>query len=155
MSVFIPNDRPEEPDPEISNLDFFPAISLAAFRERMKVLSDLPEGRVVWQLKRAVMATNRELHDWRLAQEAEGHLTLTDIPQEEYGDEGKLTLLYEAAVYHRAKGLLTEAGRDVDLTNEGADATDFADEAIEDHFRHVREALAEIISRSSVTAELF
>jgi len=155
MSAFLPNSAPEADPEQIDNLDFFPVISVDDFRERMKVLSDLPQGRVIWNLKRAVLATNRELHDWRIGKEAQDYSKLSDIPQETYGDTGRLTLLYEAAVYHRAKGLLTEAGRDVDLTNDGADATDFADEAIEDHFRHVREALAAIMGRSAVTAELF
>lgn len=154
MSAFLPNSAPDTDPEQIDNLDFFPAISVDDFRERMKVLSDIPGGRILWNLKRAVLATNRELHAWRIAKEAEGFAALTAISQEMYGETGHLTLQYEAAVYHRAKGLLTEAGRDVDLTNDGADATDFADEAIEDHFRHVREALAAIMGRSVVTAEL-
>lgn len=156
MSAFVPNadQEPEEEDVEIVNTDFFPNLKVGEFRERMKVLEEFPLGRVLWQLKKSVLATNRELHKWHLEKIDAGYATLEEVPQESLGEEKTLVLHYTAAVYHRAKVYLTETGRDVDLTNDGADATDFAEETIEDHLRHVREAIATIIGRKTVTAEL-
>lgn len=154
MSAFIPNDGPAADLTEIGNIDFFPDIRVADFRAALKVVDAIPAPRVVWELKRAMLATNRELHTWRVAQAAAGIARLADMDTDMYGDEGALTLHYLSAVYNRAKAFLIEKGRDIDVTNDGADHAAFAEKTVEEHFRAVREALAAILGRPDAMVEL-
>jgi len=154
MSAFIPTDGPALDDTEVGNIPFFPALRVTQLRAAMRVVEAIPAERVKWELKRAILATNRELHTWREAQEAEGHATLQDVPADSYDAESELVTHYTAAVFHRAKGFLIEKGRDMDLTNEGVDGTEHAEEAVEDHFRHVREALTALMGQPRATIEL-
>lgn len=154
MSTFVPHAGPAADATEVDNLPFFPTYKVSDFREVMKVVDAIPTPRVVWELKRAISATNREVEKWRLAHEQDGVARLQDVPAAVYGDESELVMLYQAAVFHRAKAFLIDKARDTDLTNEGANANDFADDTIEHHFRQVREALADIVGQARATIEL-
>jgi hypothetical protein len=154
MSAFIPSGGPAAPDTDIPNLPFFPAFTSGDFRLRMRVPDSLPEERLIEELTRAILATNRELHPWRNEQEAAGHASLGDVPADEYGGTSELEFHYRFSVYHRAKAFLIEKGRDYDATAEGLSQAEGLEINIEDHFRAVREHLAALMDKPRANVEL-
>lgn len=146
MSVFIPNTGPETVSQDVPNISFFPTFSTADMRTSMRVIDAIPTQRVFEELQRAVLATNRELHHWRIALQDAGHPTLNDVPAESYGDLNELTIHYRQAVFHRAKAFLIEKSTDFDSAAEGSAQGKDMEPNVEDHFRTVREEIAALLS---------
>jgi len=145
MTVFIPNTGPDTVSQDVPNLPFFPAMNTGDLRTAMRVIEAIPTERVFEELQRATLATNRELHYWRIAQEAAGHADLTAVPADMYGDQSALSIHYRLAVFHRAKAFLIEKSTDFDSAAEGSAQGKDMEPNVEDHFRIVREELAAIL----------
>ncbi|MBV1933406.1 MAG: head completion/stabilization protein [Parvibaculaceae bacterium] len=146
MSVFIPTNGPDSTAQDVPNIPFFPPFSTADLRTSMRIMDAIPTDRLFGELQRAVLATNRELHYWRIAQEESGHATLADISADTYGEETELSIHYRQAAFHRAKAFLIEKSTDFDSTGEGSAQGKDMEPNVEDHFRIVREEIAAILS---------
>ena len=145
MTVFIPNTGPDTVSQDVPNISFFPAMNTGDLRTAMRVIEAIPTERVFEELQRAVLATNCELHHWRIAQQAASHADLAAVPADMYGDQSALSIHYRLAVFHRAKAFLIEKSTDFDSAAEGSAQGKDMEPNVEDHFRIVREELAAIL----------
>lgn len=153
-TIVIPAGGPEAGPGEVTNLDFFPALSVEKMTKTVRVAPYLGADVVKSDLHLAMIRVNRELAAFAAAQEETGCAHLKDVDQAQYGDTGELVTLYECAVYHTAKAYLLEKTVDTDLTNEGADNAESAEDAAQDSYRIARQAIAAISGRDIGNVEL-
>lgn len=150
----IPSSGPDSGPGDVENLSFLPDLSVAEMGNFVRVPPQLSHEIAQSELRRSMIAVNEDIMPWINTQTAAEHATLTDVPQDVYGEVPVLVTLYKSAVYHMAKAGLLEKTRDTDLTSEGADNSDTADEAATDSYRAARQAIAQLTGRRVANVEL-
>jgi len=153
-TIVIPAGGPDAGPGDVTNLAFFPPLSVEAMGKTVRVPPYLSPDVVQSDLHLAMIRVNRELASYAATQQDDGKASLADVDQDIYGDTGELVTLYESAVYHTAKAFLLEKTVDTDLTNDGADNADTAEDAAQDSYRIARQAIAAISGRDSGNVEL-
>jgi len=153
-TIMIPAGGPAAGPGAVTNLPFFPPLSVEDMGKVVRVPPYLAPDVVQSDLHLAMIRVNRELATYAATQKDAGHAELADVDQETYGDTGELVTLYRSAVYHTAKAYLLEKTVDTDLTNDGADNADTAEDAAQDSYRIARQAIAAISGRDSGNVEL-
>jgi hypothetical protein len=91
-------------DTQITNDGFWPDINAGDFEKRRSVPSDIDTDTIAMSVAAAIAQINLELVDIKTSHEAEGIARAIDvIGKPRVGDKNLLVILYEKAVYARAK----------------------------------------------------
>lgn len=142
-SAFIPHrpgtdpqhDAIERPD------DFYPALSVSDWKNRMRVDDNVSAIRSHEILTSALYMVHAELGEWRAAQTA---AALEGIP----------AIHYRQAVYQRAKAYELEQYRDIDSTAAGGDRAEGLESRINVALQRSREHLRLLIGKPRATIKL-
>ena len=146
-----PNDTSDQ---TLLNLAFYPDIVVADFRGVIRAQDSVTDERVIWALQNAMIEVNDELEAWRYTKELDGFLNITEIPANIYGVISELVLLYNTAVYSKAKALLLEYYTDADNTPDGDDRAVAFEHTVDVYLREAKEALRKILGVPRITVEL-
>lgn len=149
MSFIAPAPQPTEAP--LPHHPFWPQIDPGDCRKVMELDGTITTPRLTHAVVEAILHTNHELRDYRLAQEAAGHATLAEVPDEE---PGRLPYLYKRAVYSKAKADLMERLISFDATASGQRKAEAQEPAIDDHRRNARWAIRDLRGESRSTVEL-
>lgn len=145
MNSFIAAEPAPKQVDNIANGDFWPAISPAAFTRSMRLDGTTTQERQRDALVSAMVNVNRELHPWRIAQQALGYLSLRDVPYDDLVDgESPGMHNYRRAVFCVAKANITERYRDFDATGKGDRRATSLESEVDDLWRDARWAMREL-----------
>jgi len=153
MSAFIAN-TPTPVEPDITNFEFYPAVSVTRFREAVRLNDSITPSRAKHALTNAIIEVNSDLALWARTQREKGYPTLNGVPAEEVGGTSINLGLYERAVFNYAKADLTEQYRDYDSTLTGSQRADELDETVGHYRRNALIAIRAIIGAQRTTVEL-
>lgn len=156
MTTFIPTTPPATDPAEdaIPNLAFWPALSLAAFRDGYRVDTVVTDTEAKQEIATAARQVNAELAAWQALQEAAGAATLADVASPVYGEESEHVANYLSAVYHRAKARVIQDYRDTDTTKSGHDRADAMEGQADIVMARSRSAVRAILGKPRATVEL-
>ena len=91
----------------IDNNGFWPNINAGDFEKRRGVPIDLDKDSTAYSVASAIAQINIELQNIQRAYQREGYATANDVPgQPKIADKNLLVILYEKAVFARAKSEL-------------------------------------------------
>ncbi|KZN43990.1 head completion/stabilization protein [Pseudoalteromonas luteoviolacea] len=139
---------------EITSHEFWPAISLADFRDVMRLDGTVTSERLEHAVVSSVVSVNKELKAWRLTQTANGYSILESVPAEQINDKSELLHLYKRAVYCFAKANLLERYNDFDSTAKGTKDSEELNDTTDAFRRDGRLAIRDILGQNHVTVEL-
>lgn len=154
MSFMSTSPVPEIATTTISNSVFWPDIDLSQLRDAVRIDGTVTELRLTHAVINAISSVNRDLSDWRKAQQSAGLTTLNDVEAEEINGESELKQLYLRAVYATTKANLIERYRDYDATGDGHKSADKLELSADDLYRDARFAIRDIIGDTHTTIEL-
>lgn len=145
MSVVIPH-GPGNPKPNEDLIappdDFYPPLSVAEWKLRMRVDDNVSPARSAEILNCATLDITDELKPWRAKQTATTLAT------------GRDTKRYRQAVWQLAKAYELEQYRDIDTTDSGSRRADGLESRIDTALQRSREALRSLMGRGRATIVL-
>jgi len=141
-------------DQTVGNTDFYPAITVAAFRAATRAQDSITDQRIIEALRSAIIGMNGELSAWQAEQEALGYFTLDAVPADLYDTISELTHHYLTAVYSRAKAQILEYYRDADNSDAGEDRADELDNTRDAYLSDARRSIRKILGEPQMTVEL-
>lgn len=133
---------------------FWPELDPVATRAAMRLDGTVTAERLRSALIEAIASVNGQLADWRRAQQAAGHTSLSAVPADEIDDTSILVQRWQRAVQCTAAANLTERYRSFDSTAAGNKKADDMDTAVDDLRRDSRWAISDIIGQQRTTIEL-
>jgi|SRR5699024_8427505 len=174
MSDYVAYDYSYDPDPPpangdngnngsddttLTNVEFWPDVSLQDFRAAERLRTDIPAARLRHALEAALALVNRLLTDFTLAQKKAGAESHADIERTSLQRQDHYKTLYLRAVYASAHADLLERYADYSATGDtggstGSSRADMYQDAAAGYRRTMRWALAEIEDRPHTTVEL-
>lgn len=161
MSVFAPVNNPGDTSTQkLKNITFFREITVKQFRDATRVQGTITDGRIIENLRSAIITVNDQLSEWKTAKVIEGYATLDDVPSDDYGVDGatasysELTHHYLTAVYSITKALLIEKYRDVGTSVDGHQRADDIEQTENDYRREAAKSIRKILGKSFVSVEL-
>ncbi|MBX9816268.1 MAG: hypothetical protein A4S12_07085 [Proteobacteria bacterium SG_bin5] len=125
MTGFVasPSPPPAPIADAIAGDGWWPALSIAAFREAVRVpASAASDARVREALIGAALTVADALASWRTAQQATGAQSLAQLGPAVVGGEPRALILWRRAVYATAAADLVETHGDIAATDQGAKA---------------------------------
>jgi hypothetical protein len=153
MSGFVAN-TPASAEEDITNTDFFPAISPVKCRESVRLDLSITGARLRDVLITAMQDVNTDLAPYKADQIEAGFATLNDVPADHIDGVSTKINLYIRAVYCFAKADLMERYRDYDTTHSGHQRADELDPAVDDYRRKGIIAIRALIDAPRSTIEL-
>lgn len=153
MSGFVAN-SPAVAEDDITNIDFYPSISLVDCRAAIRLDQTVTTERLQHALINAMQAVNADLSGWKAEQESAGYTSLAAVPADTIGGISSKINLYHRAVYSHAKAELAERYRDYDSTLTGAQRADDMNDSIDDYRRASIIAIRALMDRPRSTVEL-
>lgn len=154
MSAFVAGGGIPAAAYPISNAEFWPEIDGQQLRAAMRIDASVTDARLEVAAINAMISNNRELADYRVARQAEGHATLAAVPAEQIKDESQLLHLYRRAVYCSALAELIERYNSFDATNTGEQKVTEEESSPDQLRRDARWAVRDILGISRTTVEL-
>ncbi len=160
MSGFVASPPATPPDPENPGLDevagddFYPAVSIAQFRDAMRVGQVVVDGRARDALRGAMVTVRRDLRAWKTSWIAAGAGGFADIDSEEIDGELALELLYRRAVFAFAAADLAETHNDISASADGKERTEERVLSADEHRRNGLHAIRDITGATRTTVEL-
>ena len=133
---------------------FFPALSLAAARQSLRIPTDITDTRLRDALVAAMLSVAQDLFAWRVIQDITGFATLADCSDRMAGTEKRLVTLWRRAVHQLAAADLAELQRGPDSTSHGNDRAEQLDTIVGDHRRNARWAVRDMLGIGRSTIEL-
>lgn len=157
MSGFVataPSPPAADPQDAIANDGWFPAVSMAATRNAMRLDGTVTQERLRAALVNAMMDINRQLRAFKTAASAAGHASIEAASAGDSVDgQPRLVLLYLRAVMCSAKADLVERYRDFDADGNRSRLEDHEPGADEQR-RNAHWAVRDILDQSHVFVEL-
>ncbi|MFV0680013.1 head completion/stabilization protein [Ottowia sp.] len=159
MTGFIAHIPPADvPAEVIDNEPFFPAIATTDLR----AIGRFDGGTTPEQLRAAILAAlthvNDQLRDWAAQQQGAGHTTLADVPAPQIASQSVRLHAYRRAIAHAAMGQLEDTRRAQSTlpAGMGKDARVLESVGLRtaDHWRDMRNAIADVMQRMRETVEL-
>lgn len=155
MSDFIAlSNANEAEDLEISNISFFPAITIKDVRESQRLDGTVTTERLKKAITNAIIAVNDDLYSWRLAKQADGLSSINELIDDIINGESKYLILYKQAVYSWANALLNEQYLNFDVTAKAKNQIEPEQQSAGDLYRNSRYAIRDILGKSHSTMEL-
>lgn len=133
---------------------FWPSIDLDHLRATLRIDSSVTPARLETAVISAAINLNRELTEWREAQQAAGHATLDDVPGDRINDVSVKAYLYRRAIEAGTGAEVCERHRDYSATNAGSQKAEEITPTIDDYRRDLRWAVRDFLGRSRTTVEL-
>ena len=133
---------------------FWPSIDLDALRATLRIDSSVTPARLETAVIAAAINLNRELSDWRNAQQAAGYATLADVPGDRIKDVSVKAHLYRRAIEAGTGAEVCERFRDYSATNTGGNKAEEVAPTIDDYRRDLRWAVRDFLRKSRTTVEL-
>lgn len=132
---------------------WWPDLSIAAFREAMRLGAMISDGRAREALLGAAITVGDALAAWRAGHEATGAEALADVPGRAIGSETRASVLWRRAVYATAAADLAETHNDISATDQGRKANEARATSAAEHRRNAIAAIRDLLekSRSRVT----
>ncbi len=107
------------PSEVLKNAAFWPDVDLEDLRTSVRLTDNLPLARLRHLALEAMARVNDELRRWQEEKQADGYLSLDQIPCDCLAGEPVLVSRYRRAVYCTTRALIVESYRDIDTTREG------------------------------------
>ncbi|WLI08339.1 head completion/stabilization protein [Pseudomonas sp. FP597] len=133
---------------------FWPSIDLEQLRATLRIDSSVTPARLETAVIAAAINLNRELGDWRTAQQAAGYATLADVPGDRIKDVSVKAHLYRRAIEAGTGAEVCERYRDYSATNTGNNKAEEVAPTIDDYRRDLRWAIRDFLGKSRTTVEL-
>ncbi|AGE26901.1 phage head completion protein (GPL) [Pseudomonas poae RE*1-1-14] len=152
MSAFVASGT--APGGHINTDPFWPSIDLDAVRATLRIDSSVTQARLETAVISAAINLNRELSDWRAAQQAAGYATLEAVPGDRIKDVSVKAHLYRRAIEAGTGAEVCERFRDYSATNTGNNKAEEVAPTIDDYRRDLRWAVRDFLGKSRTTVEL-
>ena len=133
---------------------FWPSIDLDELRATLRIDSSVTPARLETAVISAAINLNRELSDWRAAQQAAGYATLEAVPGDRIKDVSVKAHLYRRAIEAGTGAEVCERFRDYSATNTGNNKAEEVAPTIDDYRRDLRWAVRDFLEKSRTTVEL-
>lgn len=133
---------------------FWPSIDLDNLRATLRIDASVTPARLETAVIAAAINLNRELSDWRAAQQAAGYTTLDDVPGDRIKDVSVKAHLYRRAIEAGTGAEVCERYRDYSATNTGNNKAEEVAPSIDDYRRDLRWAIRDFLEKSRTTVEL-
>ncbi|MCF5657688.1 head completion/stabilization protein [Pseudomonas poae] len=133
---------------------FWPSIDLDDLRATLRIDSSVTPARLETAVISAAINLNRELSDWRAAQQAAGYATLEAVPGDRIKDVSVKAHLYRRAIEAGTGAEVCERFRDYSATNTGHNKAEEVAPTIDDYRRDLRWAVRDFLGKSRTTVEL-
>lgn len=133
---------------------FWPSIDLDSLRATLRIDSSVTPARLETAVISAAINLNRELSDWRAAQQAAGYATLDAVPGDRIKDVSVKAHLYRRAIEAGTGAEVCERFRDYSATNTGNNKAEEVAPTIDDYRRDLRWAVRDFLEKSRTTVEL-
>lgn len=133
---------------------FWPSIDLDELRATLRIDSSVTPARLETAVISAAINLNRELSDWRAAQQAAGYATLEAVPGDRIKDVSVKAHLYRRAIEAGTGAEVCERFRDYSATNTGNNKAEEVAPTIDDYRRDLRWAVRDFLGKSRTTVEL-
>ncbi|ROL87991.1 head completion/stabilization protein [Pseudomonas protegens] len=142
------------PSGHINTDPFWPSIDLDQLRATLRIDSSVTPARLETAVINAAISVNRELDDWRIAQQAAGYAELKDVPSTLVKDESAQVHLYRRAIEAGVGAEVCERYRSYDSTNTGNRKAEELTPNIDDYHRDQRWAIRDFLRTKRTTVEL-
>jgi len=152
MSGFIAGGT--SPTGHINTDPFWPSIDLDDVRGTLRIDSSVTPIRLETATIAAAISINREFAEWRCTKQAEGYVTLADVPAEKVNDLSQFVHLYQRAIYAATGAEISERYRSYDSTNSGSQNADDLTPSIDELRRDQRWAVRDFLGLGRTTVEL-
>ena len=133
---------------------FWPSIDLDNLRATLRIDASVTPARLETAVIAAAIDLNRELSDWRAAQQAAGYATLADVPGDRIKDVSVQAHLYRRAIEAATGAEVCERYRDYSATNTGNNKAEETAPTIDDYRRDLRWAVRDFLGKNRTTVEL-
>ncbi|MGY2155771.1 head completion/stabilization protein [Pseudomonas tolaasii] len=133
---------------------FWPSIDLDNLRATLRIDASVTPARLETAVIAAAINLNRELSDWRAAQQAAGYTTLDDVPGDRIKDVSVKAHLYRRAIEAGTGAEVCERYRNYSATNTGNNKAEEVAPSIDDYRRDLRWAIRDFLEKSRTTVEL-
>ncbi len=133
---------------------FWPSIDLDNLRATLRIDASVTPARLETAVIAAAIDLNRELSDWRAAQQAAGYATLADVPSDRIKDVSVKAHLYRRAIEAATGAEVCERYRDYSATNTGNNKAEETAPTIDDYRRDLRWAVRDFLGKNRTTVEL-
>lgn len=133
---------------------FWPSIDLDSLRATLRIDASVTPARLETAVISAAINLNRELSDWRAAQQAAGYATLDAVPGDRIQDVSVKAHLYRRAIEAGTGAEVCERFRDYSATNTGNNKAEEVAPTIDDYRRDLRWAVRDFLEKSRTTVEL-
>lgn len=133
---------------------FWPSIDLEQLRGTLRIDNSVTPARLETAVIAAAINLNRELRFWKAKQQAAGHTTLADVPDDKINDVSVQAHLYRRAIEAGTGAELCERYRDYSATNTGSGKAEETAPTIDDYRRDLRWAVRDFLGISRTTVEL-
>ena len=133
---------------------FWPSIDLDNLRATLRIDASVTPARLETAVIAAAIDLNRELSDWRAAQQAAGYATLADVPGNRIKDVSVQAHLYRRAIEAATGAEVCERYRDYSATNTGNNKAEETAPTIDDYRRDLRWAVRDFLGKNRTTVEL-
>ncbi|ANF85170.1 Phage P2 capsid completion gpL-like protein [Pseudomonas antarctica] len=133
---------------------FWPSIDLDNLRATLRIDASVTPARLETAVIAAAINLNRELTDWREAQQAAGYTKLDDVPGDRIKDVSVKAHLYRRAIEAGTGAEVCERYRDYSATNTGNNKAEEVAPSIDDYRRDLRWAIRDFLEKSRTTVEL-
>ncbi|WP_339497142.1 head completion/stabilization protein [Pseudomonas sp. EA_15y_Pfl1_P101] len=133
---------------------FWPSIDLDSLRATLRIDASVTPARLETAVIAAAINLNRELSDWRAAQQAAGYTKLDDVPGDRIKDVSVKAHLYRRAIEAGTGAEVCERHRDYSATNTGNAKAEEVAPNIDDYRRDLRWAIRDFLGKNRTTVEL-
>ena len=123
-------------------------------RATLRIDASVTPARLETAVIAAAIDLNRELSDWRAAQQAAGYATLADVPGDRIKDVSVQAHLYRRAIEAATGAEVCERYRDYSSTNTGNNKAEETAPTIDDYRRDLRWAVRDFLGKNRTTVEL-
>ena len=152
MSAFVASGNVDSG--HINTDPFWPSIDLDHLRATLRIDASVTAARLETAVICAAINLNRELSEWRTAQQAAGYLTLDDVPGDRINDVPVKAHLYRRAIEAGTGAEVCERHRDYSATNSGSQKAEDLTPNIDDYRRDLRWAVRDFLGINRTTVEL-
>lgn len=147
MSGFVASPPAPIADTIVVGDGWWPSLSIAAFRDAMRIQRNATDTRVREALAAGMMDAAHQLRTWRGVHEAAGVAELVDVDSPSYGGEKEVVILWRRAVHAFAAAELADTHNDISATDAGRDRTAARAVSADEHRRNATQAIRAIKGR--------
>ncbi|WP_055129229.1 head completion/stabilization protein [Pseudomonas mediterranea] len=133
---------------------FWPTIDLDQLRATLRIDASVTAPRLETAVIAAAISVNRELGEWRSAQQIAGHKTLADVPDKQVNGVLVRMHLYRRAIEAATGAEVCERYRSYDTTHSGNQNADDLTPSIDEYRRDLRWAVRDFLGVNRTTVEL-